>query len=42
MNNAKGPDGISLGYNLTDNKLFWPIPQAELDKNSNLIQNEGY
>lgn len=42
MNNAKGPDGISLGYNLTANKLFWPIPQAELDKNSNLIQNEGY
>jgi len=43
MNNAKGPDGVTpLGYNLTPNRLIWPIPQAEMDKNSNLVQNEGY
>jgi len=42
MNNVKGPDGISLGYNVTENRLLWPIPQAEIDKNQNLIQNPGY
>lgn len=42
MNNTKGPGGISLGYNLTEQRLLWPIPQAELDKNPNLTQNPGY
>jgi hypothetical protein len=43
INNTKGPDGVTpLGYNLTPNRLLWPIPQAEMDKNSKLIQNEGY
>jgi hypothetical protein len=42
MNNAIGPDGQKIGYNLTQNKLLWPIPQAELDKNSKLVQNPGY
>ncbi|MBK9985261.1 MAG: RagB/SusD family nutrient uptake outer membrane protein [Saprospiraceae bacterium] len=42
MNNAKGVGGASLGYHLDENRLFWPIPQAELDKNSNLTQNPGY
>ncbi len=43
MNNAKGPDGVTpLGYNLTPNRLIWPIPQSEMDKNSNLTQNNGY
>lgn len=42
MNNAKGPNGQPLGYNLTPERLLWPIPQAELDKNSKLIQNPGY
>lgn len=43
INNAKGPDGVTpLGYNLTPNRLIWPIPQAEMDKNSKLVQNEGY
>jgi hypothetical protein len=23
-------------------KLLWPIPQAELDKNTKLVQNPGY
>jgi starch-binding outer membrane protein, SusD/RagB family len=42
INNVKGEGGASLGYNLTATKLLWPIPQAELDKNTNLIQNPGY
>lgn len=42
MNNVKGPNGVSLGYNVTENKLLWPIPQAELDKNTKLTQNPGY
>jgi len=42
MNNAKGVGGAPLGYHLTTERLLWPIPQAELDKNSNLTQNPGY
>ena len=34
MNNA--------GYNVTQNKLVFPIPQSELDKNTKLVQNPGY
>jgi hypothetical protein len=42
INNATGAGGAPLGYNLTQNRLIWPIPQAELDKNSKLVQNPGY
>ena len=42
MNNAVGPDGQKIGYNLTQNRLVWPIPQTEMDKNSKLVQNPGY
>ena len=42
MNNVKGEGGVDLGYNLTENKLIWPIPQGELDKNAQLTQNPGY
>ncbi|MCX6242263.1 MAG: RagB/SusD family nutrient uptake outer membrane protein [Bacteroidetes bacterium] len=42
MNNAVGPDGQKIGYNLTQNGLVWPIPQSEMDKNVNLVQNPGY
>jgi hypothetical protein len=41
INNAIDEDGNKL-YNLTENRLLWPIPQAELDKNQNLTQNPGY
>lgn len=34
--------GVSMSYTLNDNKLYWPIPQSELDKNSKLKQNPGY
>ena len=42
MNNATGPGNVNLGYHLTQNRLVYPIPQAELDKNTKLIQNPGY
>ena len=42
MNNATGVGGDKLGYMLNDNRLVWPIPQAELDKNTELTQNPGY
>jgi hypothetical protein len=42
MNNVKGVNGASLNYNLTPERLVWPIPQAELDKNIKLRQNSGY
>lgn len=34
--------GQPIGYVITPQRLVWPIPQAELDKNSKLVQNEGY
>ena len=42
MNAATGVNNASLGYTLNENRLLWPIPQAELDKNLKLIQNAGY
>lgn len=42
MNNAIDHTGNKIGYNLTENRLLWPIPQAEIDKNSKLTQNNGY
>ncbi len=42
INSVKDGSGASLGYNLTAEKLIWPVPQAERDKNSKLTQNQGY
>lgn len=42
INNAKGSGGVSLGYQLNEDRLIWPVPQAEMDKNSKLVQNPGY
>lgn len=42
INSVKGPGGQSLGYQLKQERLIWPIPQSEMDKNSNLVQNLGY
>lgn len=42
INNAKGANGENLGYQLNQNRLLWPIPQGELDKNTSLTQNTGY
>ena len=32
----------ALGYPITTEKLVFPIPQTELDRNPNLTQNPGY
>jgi len=42
MNALKDGNGNSLGYQLSESKLLWPIPQAERDKNTKLTQNSGY
>jgi starch-binding outer membrane protein, SusD/RagB family len=42
MNQLKDGNGNTLGYQLTENKLVWPIPQSERDKNTKLTQNAGY
>ncbi|TSA38424.1 MAG: RagB/SusD family nutrient uptake outer membrane protein [Porphyromonadaceae bacterium] len=42
MNNVTGVDGVNLGYSIALYQLLWPIPQAELDKNTQLTQNPGY
>jgi len=35
-------DGTNIKYNVTQNRLLWPVPQAQLDLNPNLTQNPGY
>lgn len=42
INNAVDGNGQKMGYNLTENRLVWPIPQGEMDINSSLVQNPGY
>lgn len=44
LSQQKDGNGKVLPYasNLNPNRLLWPIPQAELDKNKNLTQNPGY
>lgn len=42
MNAVTDGKGNNLGYQLTEQKLVWPIPQSERDKNTKLSQNPGY
>lgn len=44
LSQQKDGDGNILSYaaNINENRLLWPIPQAQMDKNSNLTQNAGY
>lgn len=42
MQAVKDGNGNSLNYVLNQNKLLWPVPQNERDKNANLTQNAGY
>jgi starch-binding outer membrane protein, SusD/RagB family len=42
MNSVTEFGGVSMSYNLTESRLVWPVPQAEMDKNSKLVQNPGY
>ncbi len=39
--NGKGQQ-LSYVNNLTEQKLLWPVPQAQMDNNPNLTQNSGY
>lgn len=32
----------ALGYNITEDKLLFPIPQNEMDRNPRLVQNPSY
>jgi hypothetical protein len=42
MNSEVDGNGVNLGYNVTTNRLLYPIPQADRDNNPNLSQNPGY
>jgi hypothetical protein len=36
MNSAKDGSNVSLGYNVTATKLYFPLPQDEIDRNPNI------
>lgn len=40
--NNNYPSNTPLTLSKTDNKRIWPIPQAEIDANPNITQNDGY
>lgn len=42
MNSQKDGAGNNLNYNVTADKLIFPIPQQDRDLNKNLTQNPGY
>ena len=42
MNSQVDPSGNPLNYNVTQNKLLFPVPQSERDLDQNLTQNPGY
>jgi len=42
MNSQVDGNGVSLGYQVTTDRLLFPIPQADRDNNPNLSQNLGY
>ena len=44
LSQQKNGAGTILPYaaNINQNRLYWPIPQIQIDKNSNLTQNTGY
>tara|TARA_B100000925_G_C21822473_1_gene393530 strand:+ start:263 stop:403 length:141 start_codon:yes stop_codon:yes gene_type:complete len=42
LNGLTDDTGELLGYKATAEKLLLPIPQPELDINTNLKQNPGY
>ena len=42
MNAVTDGNGANLNYGLNEQKILWPIPQAERDKNAKLTQNPGY
>jgi len=42
MDSEVDGNGVNLGYQVTTNRLLYPIPQADRDNNPNLSQNPGY
>jgi hypothetical protein len=42
MNSQVDGNGVNLGYQVTTDRLLFPIPQADRDNNPNLSQNPGY
>lgn len=42
INATRDGNGNSLGYQLNEDRLLWPIPQNDRDKNEKLTQNNGY
>lgn len=42
MNSETDGNGVNLGYQVTANRLLYPIPQNDRDNNPNLSQNPGY
>jgi hypothetical protein len=42
INSVTSFGGVDFRYSIAPYQLLWPIPQAELDKNSQLTQNPGY
>ena len=42
INSQTDNDGNTFGVNATVDKIYIPIPQAEIDVNPNLVQNPGY
>ena len=42
MNSQVDPSGNPLNYNVTADKLLFPIPASEMDLDVNLTQNPGY
>lgn len=42
MKKHKNEKGVLIFSDLQSFRTKWPIPQGEIDKNTNLVQNEGY
>jgi hypothetical protein len=42
INDQTDSGGNSFGVQATQDKIYIPIPQAEIDVNPNLVQNPGY
>lgn len=42
MSKHKDQNGNLIFKNIQAFRIKWPVPQGEMDKNTNLVQNEGY
>ena len=42
MKKHKNEKGEAIFSNLPSFRTKWPVPQSEIDKNANLVQNDGY